>query len=395
MIIKFKGDLSVWIFYVALCFFSFVVYYSSASYFVAKDQTLLPPIQKQAFLLTMAFCFCYIIHRLSTRLYSIAIVLGSLIVFFLLPYTLFAGETLNEGTRWLNVFGVKIQPSEIAKIMLVMDIAFILSTFRTIKGLKRGGFIAIVVCTTYVLGFIFTENLSTALLILLVVMLMLFLGRVQWRYIGAFLAFYALLGVGGLVYKAQRMDTWFSRITEYKNSVSAPQDARDYVITDKNRQPTHARIAIASSNGLGVGIGNSTQRHYLSHAYSDFVFAIIAEEYGFVGAVFVLLIYLFLFFRVGRIAAECTLPFHSYLVAGLGLIITLQAFTHIAISIGFFPVTGQPLPMLSAGGTSMVIMSASFGIILAVSHKAQLAKKKKMQQLGKQLPQKKQTSFES
>jgi cell division protein FtsW len=341
------------------------------------------PISSHCIHMLIGVAMVIIVHLLPYKYWKVLgpVLLGISLV--LLVYLVVAGKAINGGARWIRIFGFTLQPSEIAKLAVIMTVALLLSRMDTEdlrSSWKTYGWImgiTIVFC-----AFIALENLSTAGLLFVVVVIMTLIGGVPKRItlpiygagallVGLVLAFFVLTPQKTMKWVAEktplhRADTWQKRIKGFV--VVLPDNPSDYRISDENRQISHALIAVASSGIVGTGPGNSVQRDFLSHADCDFIFAIILEELGLVGAIFVLLLYVALLVRVGKIARKCPSRFSALLVMGCALMLVTQAFTHMLISVNMFPVTGQPLPLISRGGTSVIISCMYIGIILNVSH---------------------------
>lgn len=327
----------------------------------------------------------------------------------LLIWVLVAGQSTNGASRWINFIGIQFQPSEIAKGAVVLAVAQILSAMQTDNGADRRACKYVLMASSVFILLIGLENLSTAMLLSITILCMMIIGRVPMRQVGKLvgsvliailLAFAGIMIVGqdhgdeeskpenSLTEKidkekespnmAQKMfhraDTWKARIDKFMNSKPvAPED----VDLDKDAQVAHANIAIASSNIVGKGPGNSVERDFLSQAFSDFIYAIIIEEMGIWGAIFVALLYIILLFRAGRIANRCENTFPAFLCMGLAIMLVTQALFNMAVAVGLAPVTGQPLPLISRGGTSTIINCLYLGIILSISR---TAKKKDLPQ---------------
>ena len=309
------------------------------------------------------------------------------------------GETTNGAQRWVSVMGIQFQPSEIAKGTIVLAVAQILSAMQTEDGTEEKTFKYVLYITIPLAMLIGIENLSTAMLICMVVVGMMFYGRVSLRKIGKLIGFVAILGVVALIFilavgKSEttpdgknslteqtavveapkssnplqkifhRADTWKGRILKF---ISNEEVAPDQFDLDKDSQIGHANIAIASSGIIGKGPGNSEQRDMLPQAFSDFIYAIIIEELGLLGGIFVMFLYIFLLWRAGRIADRCVNNFPAFLVMGLALMLVCQAMFNMMVAVGLAPVTGQPLPLISKGGTSTIINCIYIGAILSVS----------------------------
>ena len=300
-----------------------------------------------------------------------------------LLWAMFAGVSINGESRWVRLFGVNIQASEVAKLGLVMLIARILGDGQSSEGTSSEVLKKILYATGLVCALIFTSNLSTVILICFTTYLMLFIGKIpgkqMWKLTGA-CAVAGTLALGTIMLTPaslvegtplDRMVTWRNRITRSIDPASAEKDQNG-----GNEQRMHANIAIASSNVIfGKGPGNSEQRAFLPQAFSDFIYAIIIEELGLIiGGVGVILLYLILLYHTGQIAKDCADPYAAFLIVGAALMIVIQAMAHMSISVGVGPVTGQPLPLVSRGGTSLVINCVYIGMILSVSRYAREAK---------------------
>jgi cell division protein FtsW len=326
----------------------------------------------------------------------------------LLLWVLVAGERTGDASRWISLFGFTFQPSEIAKGTMVLATAQILSAMQRPdgSGADKKAFKYILWIVVPVALLIMVENLSTAVLLCFVIFLMMFIGRVPLLQLGklagfvvglAIFAFIMVMTIGNSEEeqmangKAQteqvqtpkkknklekilhRADTWKSRIKKFSNKKEiAPED---YDL-DKDAQVAHANIAIVSSNIIGKGPGKSVERDFLSQAFSDFIYAIIIEELGFFGATFVIFLYIVLLFRTARIASQCENNFPAFLAMGLALLLVVQATFNMLVAVGIAPVTGQPLPLISKGGTSTIINCAYLGMILSVSRSAKKSKSK-------------------
>jgi cell division protein FtsW len=241
---------------------------------------------------------------------------------------------------------------------------------------------------------ILPENFSTAALLFAVVFMMMYIGRVPIKkllLVAGTLAATAVVGVLFLTLTKDvdvpfmhRFDTWRARIERWWSD-DTPANAAQFKITDKNAQETHARIAVATSNVVGKGPGNSVQRDFLSLAFSDFIYAIIIEELGLLPAAFIVFLYISLLVRVGRIARKCQATFPAFLIIGIALLLVTQALFNMMVAVGLAPVTGQPLPLVSKGGTSILINSAYIGMILSVSRYTAKLEKERAEREAQQL----------
>ncbi len=374
----FQGDLVIWAIYFWLCMISLIEVYSAGSSLSYKSGDFMAPLFKQAIFLGIGTAVVWVIHSIPCRFFKLGVVLYPISI-FLLILTLIIGAKENDGARWLN-FGIKFQPSEIAKGALVLFVALILSFGQTEKGADKRAMKIILFATCLTCALIVTENLSTAALLFATVFVMMFIGRVPTKQLGKIVGV-CLLGVVLLativtILPKEQLDeskllhrasTWGDRV---KDHTSDKETMSDTIFLRDHAQEARAKIAIASSNMIGKMPGNSEQRDHLAQAYSDFIYAIIIEEMGVLGAVFVAFLYIILLFRAGRIASMCERNFPAYLTMGLAILLVIQAMVNMLVAVGLIPITGQPLPLISRGGTSTIINSVYFGMILSVSRYA-------------------------
>lgn len=374
----FQGDLVIWAIYFWLCMISLIEVYSAGSSLSYKSGDFMAPLFKQAIFLGIGTAVVWVIHSIPCRFFKLGVVLYPISI-FLLILTLIIGAKENDGARWLN-FGIKFQPSEIAKGALVLFVALILSFGQTEKGADKRAMKIILFATCLTCALIVTENLSTAALLFATVFVMMFIGRVPTKQLGKIVGV-CLLGVILLativtIFPKEKLNeskllhrasTWVDRV---KDHTSDKETMSDTIFLRDHAQEARAKIAIASSNMIGKMPGNSEQRDHLAQAYSDFIYAIIIEEMGVLGAVFVAFLYIILLFRAGRIASMCERNFPAYLTMGLAILLVIQAMVNMLVAVGLIPITGQPLPLISRGGTSTIINSVYFGMILSVSRYA-------------------------
>lgn len=374
----FHGDTSIWIIFLLLCCFSLVEVFSATSTLAYKTSNIWIPIVRHASFLLAGFLMILGMVRIHYRYYSLAILLMPLSI-LMLVVTPIIGVSANDASRWLEIFGVQFQPSEFGKLACIVYVAFLLS--KRGKFSEKAIFQWIVVGVGIICFLILLYNFSTAFLLGMVCLLMMFIGQISLVRIGKLLL-YLLLGGVVLIAVATiaprtvekflpRLETWSNRLIKHadeRGEAEKEQTDKTYVITDENYQVTHAKIAIARGGLFGKMPGRSVQRDFLPQAYSDFIFAIIIEELGVVGGIVVLLLYIMLMIRVGIIARRCEKLFPKYLVIGCGLLIVIQALTNMAVAVNLIPVTGQPLPLISRGGTSTMLTCIYIGIILSVSH---------------------------
>lgn len=374
----FQGDLVIWAIYFWLCMISLIEVYSAGSSLSYKSGDFMAPLFKQAIFLGIGTAVVWVIHSIPCRFFKLGVVLYPISI-FLLILTLIIGAKENDGARWLN-FGIKFQPSEIAKGALVLFVALILSFGQTEEGADKRAMKIILFATCLTCALIVTENLSTAALLFATVFVMMFIGRVPTKQLGKIVGV-CLLGVILLativtIFPKEKLNeskllhrasTWVDRV---KDHTSDKETMSDTIFLRDHAQEARAKIAIASSNMIGKMPGNSEQRDHLAQAYSDFIYAIIIEEMGVLGAVFVAFLYIILLFRAGRIASMCERNFPAYLTMGLAILLVIQAMVNMLVAVGLIPITGQPLPLISRGGTSTIINSVYFGMILSVSRYA-------------------------
>lgn len=366
-----RGDRVIWGLMVTLSMVSLLAVYSSTGTLAYKyygGNTTHYMLKHLVFLVVgvTAAIFLHKLHYKVFARFAKGILWMSIV---LLMMTLAMGISLNQAARWLTVpgIGIAFQPSELAKFALIVYISRILSQHQEEGVPAKSAFLPSIFYVGIVCGLIFTENLSTAAMIGFVSMVLMFVGRVPFKYLAGTAAV-ALTGVTLIIMLSSyvpflhRAETWKARIERYISSEPSQdkEDAGDF-------QSKQAKIAVATGGFLGKGPGNSYQRNFLPHPYSDFIYAIIVEEYGFMGGFFILLVYLTLLYRAALIVRQSTKTFPAFLALGLSLILVVQAMINMGVAVGLFPVTGQPLPLVSMGGTSILFAFAAFGIILSVS----------------------------
>ncbi|NLZ81009.1 MAG: FtsW/RodA/SpoVE family cell cycle protein [Clostridiales bacterium] len=381
----FKGDPVIWIIYGLLCVISIIEVFSAASTLTYESGNHWLPIRQHVTMLAIGLAVVILFQHFSCKgIKTIGFTLWPLSIILLLAVItigLITGERINGASRWMSIFGFQFQPSELAKMSVIILTAYFLARYRgenDIPGKKAFKYIAIIVIP--IISLIAPENLSTAVLIAFVAYLMLIVGRLSSKIL------LKITGTGVLVCTLflgalylvpsdtdlpllHRLTTWKSRVENFMSTEIIPPEQFDL---DKDAQIAHANIAIASSHFVGKGPGNSIQRDFLSQAFSDFIYAIIIEEFGLIlGAGGVVLLYLWLLIRVGRIANKCKHPFPALMIIGVALMLVTQALINMMVAVDLIPVTGQPLPLISKGGTSTIINSAYIGIILSVSRYAQ------------------------
>lgn len=369
----FKGDKVIWSVFIILCIISLVEIFSATSTIVYRQQNQWSPIFRHAIFLIGGVGVILLIHNIPYRYFS-SLVFLLFISIILLLLTPFIGTSINEADRWISIMGFTIQPSEFAKISLMGTIAFLLSKQNGMNdGILFKWMIGLIMVVCLIIAM---DNLSTAALLFGVCFLLMYIGNVKitrlLKIIGGAIALILLVILLLNVLPASakqkgpfgRVVTWQNRLLNHGGN--KVDDAESYfTITDDNYQVAHAKIAISNGGFLGVFPGNSTERDFLPQAYSDFIYAIIIEEMGLLGGILVLMLYVVLLIRSGMIAKKTKKLFPKYLVLGSALMLSIQAIVNMGVAVGMFPVTGQPLPLISRGGTSTLVTCAYFGLILS------------------------------
>ncbi|WP_316832767.1 FtsW/RodA/SpoVE family cell cycle protein [Pedobacter aquatilis] len=359
---KTKGDRWIWLIIILLSLISVMAVYSATGTLAYKKGEAVEKLllTKHLIFVLLGIGMIYISHLLDYRYYAGISKILMIVTIPLLLYTLIFGANVNDASRWVKipVIGLTFQTSDLAKLALITFLARMLTKKQeNIKDVKES-FIPIMgsVCVVFVL--IALANLSTALMLFGVSILLLIIGRISIKQI-------SLVCVGGavllllVVFLGPRRATYASRIKSFLHP--------EMQHSDKTFQADQAKIALATGGVFGKGPGNSTQRNFLPHPYSDFIFAIIIEEWGTFGGMVIMLLYLVLLYRCIKIVTRAPKAFGALLAAGLSFSLTIQAFANMAVAVGLGPVTGVPLPLVSMGGTSMIFTSVAFGIILSVS----------------------------
>ena len=408
----FKGDKGIWMIYFFLCMISLVEVYSASSRLTFDGGPHWNTVMNQAGCLLGGLLLILVFHRIPCKWFMLLPVPLLLIAVGTLFYTavLGGGTEINDTHRWVRVMGFSIQPSEFGKVALITSTAVILAKTQTekieiikgkprrivgaFKGKRYMAFALIFSLMGLVCGLIFMDNVSTALMLAMVIVVMMFVGHVPRDLMLKGMAALTALGLVVVaismvvpdedlkeVQVLKRVVTVKHRILRMVGDDTASHDkavktVAQQMLDDENSQKSYAFIAIANSNVIGRGPGNSVQRDFLQHAESDFIYAIIIEELGIGGAIFVAFLYLALLMRVAWIAQRCTTFFPAFLVLGLGMMITLQALVNMSVAVFPGVVTGQPLPFISKGGTSIILTSFYIGMILSVSRYAQKKQKK-------------------
>jgi cell division protein FtsW len=364
-----KGDRWIWLIVILLSVISLLAVYSAIGTLAYKKGVGAESILMKHFAMILGgIGLMYISHKLDYRYYRGISKLLMIVTLPLLLYTLVFGSHVNDASRWIAIpgTGLSFQTSDLAKLALITYLARTLSLKQeNIKNVKQS-FVPIMgsVCIVFIL--IALANLSTALMLFGVSILLLIIGRISIKQITiTCLAGGVLLAC--VVFLGPRHKTYLSRVHAFVHPEAANPD--------KSFQSDHAKIAIATGGLFGKGIGRSDEINYLPEAYSDEIYAIIVEEYGLVGGVVLIGIYLFLLYRCIKIVTRAPKAFGALLAAGLSFSLTIQAFANMAVAVGLGPVTGIPLPLVSMGGTSILFTSVAFGIILSVSRDIEEPKK--------------------
>ena len=378
--IMFRGDRIIWFIFISLCALSLVEVYSATSTLAYKEPNYWLPILRHSKHLLLGLLAIIFVHHLHYRW------LGGLVFLFfiaaiVLALTPYIGTSINNELRWVSFFGILFQPSELAKLGSIGFIAFLMSRIGQTFTEKHVYWI-IVICMTPVLFLILIYNASTALILAAVVFSMMMMGQIPWsRLLKTGACALAVVGLYGTFLCLAPIDllekvppsrdlTWRSRILSFGSDAEKSEEEKKegIVLTDKNYQKIHAKIAIAKGGMTPRMPGHGTQRDFLPQAYSDFIYAIIIEELGLFAGIITIFAYVAILIRVRKIAQGCkNRLFPKYLVLGCGLLLVLQAFINMAVATDFFPVTGQPLPLVSTGGTSTILSCTYIGIILCIS----------------------------
>lgn len=389
----FKGDLAIWMMMLILCLISVLVIYSSTASmaYSVRDGNTSYFLTRHIMVVLVSIGAAMVVQFINFRFYYRFAKYFFILSIFLLMMTFFNGATYNDESRWISLFGLTFQPSDFVKITLVMLLAKELSKRQRImknlriippfwridakknkkKNLEVLQKITLPILVPIVISvvLIMISNLSTALIIAFTAFVMLIIGRVAIKELFrlvllAICLFVLAVGIIALTGKG-RVDTWVSRIESFVSGT----DVKDVNINDMDEQTFQkyqAKIAVASGGLIGVGPGNSTQRSSLPHSYSDYVYAFIVEEYGLIGATIVLLLYFSIFYRSMMMLKNCKTAFPALLIVGLSFTITAQAMLHMMVSANVGPVTGQTLPLISWGGSSLLTTCIALGMIQGV-----------------------------
>lgn len=359
---RLKGDAIIWSIVVVLALISLIAIYSSTGSLAyrMKDGHAEAYLFKRLFIVGIGLLIMYVAHNINYTLYKKFAFLTLLVGILLLLYTLLSGGVkLNDASRWIAVpiVNVTFQSSDFAKLALFVFLAAQLSKMQNVQGDFKKIVLRIFLPVGIICFLIARDNMSTALLIGISCGIMFFIGRIQWKYIFGLIGVLILVVSLAVVF-SPRATTWKNRLTNFAGGAE----------TVESYQVTQAKIAIANGGLIGKGPGNSTQRNFLPHSYSDFIYSIIIEEYGLlIGGMGMIFLYLLFLWRSIIIFRKCPYAFGSFLAVGLSFSLVFQAFVNMAVNVNLFPVTGLTLPLVSKGGSSVWFTCLTIGIILSVS----------------------------
>ncbi|GHA54593.1 FtsW/RodA/SpoVE family cell cycle protein [Pontibacter akesuensis] len=353
-----KGDPVLWGIVIAFSLISVAVVYSATGTLAYKmmEGNTEYFLFKHTSLILVGLGFMWIAHKVPYRYYSRLSLVALIVSAPLLIFTFFYGSNINEASRWITipVINQTFQPSDLAKLALISYLASMLSKRQDGVDNWKSALLPMVLWTGFICGLIALTNTSTAVLLFITCVLLMFIGRVPLKQLAVMVLVVGVVGTTALAL-GQRMDTAVSRFEDFMDPSEVPF------------QLEQSYIAIATGGVLGKGPGNSDQRDILPHPYSDFIYAIILEEYGLVGGVVVLFLYLAFLYRGLVTVTKSNGAFASLLSAGVCFSLVMQGMVNMAVAVGLGPITGLPLPLLSMGGTSLIFTGISIGIILSVS----------------------------
>lgn len=387
-----KADKYIWAIYIAILVISVIELYSASSREVTASNVF-GPLIRHCEMLGLGMVFTIALSRMHYRWLIPITPIFVLITLLLGFYVLFKGDIINGARRSTTLMGIAIQPAELLKLSVVLIIALVMSKNKLKMGVKTRG---VIISAAFVLlcgGLLFSQGLTNTLLLMGISFAMMLIAGVEWKKFGIVLLAYAVMGGGAYMVKSSakpsyseaellhiqetgknfageettisRDGTQQSRISQWLGNDSVPKYAE--TITSKNRQEQYSYMAQANGGIIGQLPGNSRETARLPLAFSDYIFAIVVEDWGLLGGLGLLALYLWLLARAGAIASRCSRAFPALLVLGMAVLIVLQALFHMAIVTGVFPVSGQPLPLISKGGSSILATSIAFGIMLSVS----------------------------
>ncbi len=365
-----RGDKVIWAILAVLAMFSILIVYSSTGTLAYQNKGGNTEfyLLKHVIILSFGLVLTYFGFLMHYERYKKAAPYLILLAIPILMYTIFLGADINEARRWISVpgVGVTFQASDFAELALVIYLARELTKKQEYIKDFQAAFLPIIIPVLLICSLIAPADLSTAVVLFLTCIAMMFMGRVALQYIALLavlgvVAFTFLIALGEFFPEVIRMETWVSRFRNFTNG------------TGDLYQVEQAKIAIANGEWLGSGPGNSIQRNFLPQPYSDFVYAIIIEEYGLFGGFFIMLLYIMLFVRTTRLVTKSQKTFGAMVAIGLSTMLVLQALMNMAVAVNLVPVTGLTMPIISMGGTSLLFTCISFGIILSVSKHVEMS----------------------
>lgn len=374
---KLKGDKVIWLVVILLMLVSLLAIYSSSTSYAVRhaDHDREMPLIRHAIFLLLGMGIIFAVHLVNYRVFA---QIANLLLFITIPlmiFTITQGRVYNESASWISIMGFSFQPSDFAKLTLIIFLAKLLAVKQDVIKNFNEGFLPALFWVTILCGLIAPADLGTSAVMFVAALMIMFIGGIDFKHIGLLFAT-ACIALVFLFNTADRAGTWINRVDDYWAGMTDESHI-------SNAQTVQANIAIASGGLFGKGIGKSTQRNFLPEAYADYVYAIVIEEYGLVGATVLLLLYLTLLFRTVSIATASK-TFGALLASGLAFLLVLQAMTNMAVNVGLLPVTGLTLPMVSMGGSSIIMTSIMLGIILSVS-KEVVGSKQSKKELKRQM----------
>ena len=389
-----QGDRVVWIIFALLFGISMVEMFSASSYLVHSGGSVQNPILRHFMFFAIGFMGMMIVQMIDFKYIKLLGYAGLVFSWGLLILTMFFGTEQAGAARWIEIGGFQFQPSEVAKLSLIIVIADQVERLQNVEKQNKY-FWYVIGAVVLTCGMIFTENFSTAAILFVITMTMMWIGEINWKrlaiVVGSIVAAVMLIlfiawkipddiyynSGNPVLEKLERAKTWVARLENFFVADAETISKFKIKADGSNFQSNHAQMAIARGGFIPHGPGTSMERNYLPEAFSDFIFAIIVEELSVWMGLFVILLYLWLLFRAGRVAQQSDSLFCAILVIGVTMLIVLQAFIHIGVSVHLGPVTGQPLPLISRGGTSVLVNCVYFGLIISVTRHIQLQKLQK------------------
>lgn len=385
-----QGDRVVWIIFALLFGISMVEMFSASSMLVhwSSSSSIHSPILRHLMFFAIGFMGLMIVQMINFKYIRLLGYAGLAFSWGLLVLTMFIGTKQAGAARWIEIGGFQFQPSEVAKLSLIIVIADQVERLQNVEKQNKY-FWYVIIAILLTCGMIFTENFSTAAILFVITMTMMWIGEINWKrlaiVVGSIVAAVMLIlfiawkipddiyynSENLVLRKLERAKTWVARIENFFEADAEAVSKFKIKADGSNFQENHAQMAVARGGFIPHGPGTSMERNYLPEAFSDFIFAIIVEELSVWMGLFVILLYLWLLFRAGRVARQSDSLFCAILVIGITMLIVLQAFIHIGVSVHLGPVTGQPLPLISRGGTSVLVNCVYFGLIISVTRHIQ------------------------